>query len=84
MHKKKKSFEIENVDDVANSFGWNILGTKEERRYIKPNLEVRFLKRKGLYKTMVYEKGKVKNIDVSSKKNEAHLYLSEMLMFWGI
>lgn len=81
---EKKIFTLDVVDSVANGFGWNVLGKGEERKYVKPNLEVRFLKRKGMYKTMVYSRGKIKNVDVSSRRKEAYLYLTEMLMFWGI
>jgi hypothetical protein len=77
---KERGLTAEDVDKIANSLNWNILGKKQERKYIKNNTEIRFLVRKDIYKTIVYDKGKESNIDTTTNKKEALTYLSEMLL----
>jgi len=80
--KKKSSLTLDNIDKSANILGWNVLGEKENRKYIKPDTEIRFFTGKNMYKTIVYYNGKRKNIDTTSDKKEALMFLYEMVGMW--
>lgn len=80
--KRKATLKIEKIDEMAKVFGWTLLkANPRERVYWKTNLEVRFVKVKDGYKTLMYTDGILKNTDIDTNKNIALTMLGETLSF---
>ncbi len=79
----KKELSLNVIDEYASGLGWEIVGKKEDREYLKNGMRIKFKKGKNIYKIMVYHNNRPTSSDVTINKKEALLSLNEFIMLWN-